>query len=161
MGFFRFFESGMSMRQTTLQKVLTGQMNPIERRLKILERRQRRLFENEHRSTIEASSMEDDSDEGNEEAQATQVGPTTLGKVDVGVESPTKDQVRAANAVARKYPSADQVALSEDHIEVSQSSGSDFDLEIAEVLERELGILRESETTDSSAPSMSEVVQKP
>ena len=62
MGILRFFESGMSMRQTTLQKVLAGRMNPVERRLKLLERRRSRLFERDQ-SAIEASASEVDVEE--------------------------------------------------------------------------------------------------
>lgn len=168
MGILRFFESGMSVRQTTLQKVLAGQMNPIERRLKLLERRRSRLFER-NQSAIEASAsggnVEED-DAGEVDEQTDNDGddfPLPLSKdVEVAPESPTKDQIRSANAVAGKYPNSESVVLTErGTIRVNQSSGGGFELEVRDVLERELGIVHGSGSTDSSAPSMSEVIQQP
>lgn len=167
MGLLRFFESGMSMRQTTLQKVLAGRMNPVERRLKLLERRRSRLFERDQ-SAIEASAPEADIEEDSEEVdeQTDDDGddfPLPLNKnVEVAAESPTKDQIRSANAVAGKYPNSESVVLTErGTIRVNQSSGGGFELEVRDVLERELGIVHGSGSTDSSAPSMSEVIQQP
>jgi len=168
MGILRFFESGMSVRQTTLQKVLTGRMNPIERRIKLLERRRSRLFER-NQSAIEASASggdveEDDSEEVDEQTDDDEDNfpiPPSKG-VEITVESPTRDQIRSANAVADKYPNSENVVLTErGTIRVNQSSGGGFELEVRDVLERELGIVHGSGSTDSSAPSMSEVIQQP
>jgi hypothetical protein len=168
MGILRLFESGMSLRQTTLQKVLTGQMNPLERRLKLLERRRSRLFERDQ-SAIEASTSgdsieEDDAEEVDEQTDDDKdnfpIPPSK--EVEITTESPTKDQIRSANAVAAKYPNSENVVLTErGTIRVNQSSGGGFELEVRDVLERELGIVHGSGSTDSSAPSMSEVIQQP
>lgn len=167
MGLLRFFESGMSMRQTTLQKVLAGQMNPIERRLELLERRRSRLLERDQ-SAVDASASEGDTveDDAREvDEQSDDDGdefplPPSKG-VEITAESPTKNQIRSANAVAAKYPNSENVVLTEKGTIRVDQSGGNFELEVRDVLERELGIVYGSGTTDSSAPRMSEAIQQP
>jgi len=124
---FRYFEDGIGVRRSTLQAVLAGQMNPIERRVKIVKRRRNLLIGRpdigSSSATIEINS--DDLDTGGEsedtesepddtEESESEFGVVPLGDVEVAAESPTDNEIRAANAVAREHPDTQSVVLSED-----------------------------------------------
>jgi hypothetical protein len=163
---FRYFEDGIGIRQSTLQEVLLGEMGPIERRAKIINHRRNLLFGRpdvgSSSSTIEIESNganEDSEAETNEREQENEVDEKPavmpLGAVEIAAESPTENEIRAANAVAQKHPDANKVVLA-DQIRVSQSPGTWFELEIRDVMEREFGIVDDTASPDRSTPSMSE-----
>jgi len=168
---FRYFEDSIGLRQSTLQEVLEGSMNPIERRAKIVKRRRDLLF---GRPDIGASSatieIESDDLDTEEESEATESEPDTseenerrfgvapLNSVEVTAESPSNNEIRAANAVATNHPDAESVVLS-DRIRVTQSPGNWFELKTRDVMERELGIVDDTESPEESIPSMSEAAE--
>jgi len=166
---FRFFENSIGVRQLTLQKVLLGSMNPIERRVKIAERRRNLLFgcpdigssssieiEPDDLDTEESEATESETDNSEENESGSGVVP--LDDVEVKAESPSDNEIRTANAIAMKYPEAESVVLS-DEIRVTQSTGTQFELKIRDVLEREFGVVDNVERPEQSTPSMSEAAE--
>jgi hypothetical protein len=163
---FRYFEDSIGIRQSTLQEVIQGDLNPIERRVKIISQR-RNLFlshvgMNMTGNTVEIESKVDnqtEADEIDEEASNdTQQGVSPADNVHVAKDSPREDEIIAANAVSQRHPEAEKIVLS-DEIRVSTSSGGRFDLRIEEVLEKEFGLVDNTDTTELSTPSMSEVAE--
>ena len=168
---FRYFEDSIGVRQSTLREVLAGHINPIERRVKIVKRRRNLLIGRpdigSSSATIEIDSddldtvgeSEDTESEPDDSKESeSEFGVVPLGDVEVAAESPTDNEIRAANAVAREHPDAQSVVLSEE-IAVTQSSGTQFELEVKDVLEREFGIVHNAEKPDRSTPSMSEAAE--
>ncbi|WP_152024118.1 hypothetical protein [Natronomonas moolapensis] len=140
---FRHFEDSIGIRQSTLQEVLLGDMSPVERRAKIINRRRNLLFGRPDLGSssgtieIEADKLdkeaEDENDEGEEESSEDQKPAVLpLDPVEVEAESPTDNEIRAANAVAQRHPEAESVVLA-DQIRVTQSSGNWFELETGTV----------------------------
>lgn len=163
---FRYFDDSIGIRQSTLQEVLLGDMSPIERRAKIINRRRDLLFGRSDvgssSSTIEIEAEELDEEtkgENDEDEEESDEDPKPavlpLEAVEVKAESPTDNEIRAANAVAQNHPDAESVVLA-DRIRVTQSPGNWFELEIRDVMERELGIVNDTASPDRSTPSMSE-----
>lgn len=150
-------QHSLDFRMETLQEVLMGQMNPLERRLELAGRRQRIIF-GAAGSPLASSSLESEADESssNEVPERETSGFETADSVEVEVESPSEDELRVANFLAETHSEAETIALSSgDTIEVREAPGGTFSLDVTEVLERELGEVRESETMASSTPSMS------
>jgi hypothetical protein len=163
---FRYFEDSISIRQLTLQEVIQGDLNPIERRVKIISRR-RNLFLNHvgmnvTGDTIEIESNVDDQTEDgeiDEESKSdTQQGVSPADNVRVAKDSPREDEIIAANTVSQRHPDSEKIVLS-DEIRVISSSGSRFDVRIKEVLEEEFGLVDNTDTTELSTPSMSEAAE--
>lgn len=163
---FRYFEDSIGIRQSTLQEVIQGNLNPIERRVKIISRR-RNLFLNHVGMNVTGGSIEIESNVDNqteadeideEPTNDTQQGVSPANNVRVVKDSPRKNEIIAANAVSQRHPDAERVILS-DEIRVSTPSGSRFDVKIEEVLEEELGLVDNTDTTELSVPSMSEAAE--
>jgi hypothetical protein len=161
---FSYFEDSIGIRQSTMYEVLAGELSLIERRAKIINQRRSLLFDRPDLSSagdieIEADIPEqEDSDDEQEANEDNKPAIIPLEVVDVIAESPTEYEIQAANTVAQKYPDAESVVLSDD-IRVNTSSGGRFDLRIAEVLEREFGLVDNTDTTEPSTPSMSEAAE--
>jgi len=168
---FRYFEDSIGVRQSTLREVLAGHINPIERRVKIVKRRRNLLLGRpdigSSSATIEIDSYDLDTGRESEDTESepddskeseSEFGVVPLGDVEVAAESPTDNQIRTANAVARKNPDAESVVLS-DEIAVTQSTGTRFELKIRDVLEREFGVVDNAERPERSTPSMSEAAE--
>lgn len=167
---FRYFEDSIGIRQSTLQEVLAGSMNLIERRVKIVKRRRELLLGRPDigsSSTIEVESDDIDTDEDpgstepepeKSEENESESGVAPLDDVEIEAESPSNNEIQAANAIAMKYPDAENVVLS-DQIRVAQSTGTQFELDIKNVLEREFGIVDNAERPEQSTPSMSEAAE--
>jgi len=168
---FRFFEDSIGVRQSTLQAVLAGQMDPIERRAKIISHRRALLLGRpdigSSSATIEIDSDDLDTEEeseatesepDNSEENESEFGVTPLDSVEVVAESPSDNEIRAVNAVATNHPDAESVMLS-DRIRVTQSPGNWFELKTRDVMERELGIVDDTESPEESVPSMSEAAE--
>jgi hypothetical protein len=156
-GFTTSLEDALTVRIETLQEVLMGQMNPLERRLELAGRRQGIIF-GAAENPVASSSLESESDESRskEKPERESSGFETADNVEVEVESPSEDALRVANFLAEEHSDAESIVLSsEDSVEVRQESGGSFVVNVTEVLEREFGEDRDSETTASSAPSMS------
>lgn len=164
---FRYFEDSIGIRQSTLQEVIEGDLNPIERRVKIISRRRNLLLShvggmNMTGNTVEIESKVDNQTEADEideeSSNDTQQGVSPAAKVRVAKDSPREDEIIAANAVSQRHPEAEKIVLS-DEIRVSTSSGGRFDLRIEEVLEKEFGLVDNTDTTELSTPSMSEAAK--
>lgn len=163
---FRYFEDSIGIRQSTLQEVIQGDLNPIERRSKIISRRRNLLLShvgmNMTGDTVEIESKVDNQTEADEideeSSNDTQQGVSPAAKVRVAKDSPREDEIIAANAVSQRHPDAERIVLS-DEIRVSTSSGTRFDVRIKEVLEEEFGLVNNADTTELSTPSMSEVAE--
>jgi len=168
---FRYFEDSIGLRQSTLQEVLEGSMNPIERRAKIIKRRRNLLFGRpdvgSSSTTIEIESDDLDTKEESEatesepddgEENESEFGVTPFDSVEVTAESPSDNEIRAVNAVATNHPDAESIVLS-DRIRVTQSPGNWFELKPRDVMERELGIVDDTESPEESVPSMSEAAE--
>lgn len=156
-GFANSLEDSLAHRMETLQAVLIGEMNPLERRLELAGRRPGIVF-GAVGSPLGNGSPQSSTDESssNEDPKRDSSGLETADSVVVEVESPTEDELRVANFLAEKHSDAEAVALSNsDTVQVREASGGKFSLDVTEVLEREFGEVGESETTASSAPSMS------
>lgn len=163
---FRYFDDSIGIRQSTLQEVLLGDMSPIERRAKIINRRRDLLFGRpdvgSSSSTIEIEAdeldkgAENENDEDEEESDNdNEPAVVPLDAVEIAAESPTDNEIRAVNAVAQKHPDAESVVLA-DQIRVTESTGNWFELEIRDVMEREFGVIDDLESPSRSTPSMSE-----
>ena len=167
---FRFFEDSIGVRQSTLQEVLEGNMNPIERRVQIVKRRRELLLGRPDIGSSSTIEIESDDIDTDEESESTESEPdkseenesesvaVPLDDVEVEAESPSNNEIHAANAIAMKYQDAESVVLS-DQIRVTQSTGTQFELDIKNVLEREFGIVDNAERPDRSTPSMSEAAE--
>jgi hypothetical protein len=159
-GFANSFQESLDLRMETLQEVLMGDMNPLERRLELAGRRPGIVF-GAPESPLGGSPQQSSVGESNsiEESERERSESETVDSVEVEVESPSEDELRVANFLAEKYSEAEKIALSsEDTIEVREAPGGTFKIDVAEVLEREFGADSESSTQDSSVPSMSTAV---
>jgi hypothetical protein len=158
-GFAASLQDLLNHRKATLQKVLMGQMNPLERRLELAGRRPGILFGTTGKSlvsdSLESTTGEKNSTDGPEEKPS---GTETAGSVKIEAESPNEDELRVASFLAEKHSDAETVVLSnEDTVEVREESGGTFIVEVDEVLDREFGE-SETESVSSGSPSMSEAV---
>ena len=161
-------QDALEHRMETLQAVLMGEMNPLERRIELAKRRPG-IVSRATADQVTKSSLEDEVDEGSSDEQDEQedkseqdsLGFKTADSVEVRVESPGEDQIRVANYLAEKYSDAKSIAISsENSVEVRQKYRGSFLVDVADVLEREFDEDRGSETTDSSAPSMSTAAEQ-
>jgi len=159
-GFANPLEDSLTVRMETLQEVLMGEMSPLDRRLELAGRRQGIVF-GAAGNQLASSSLESEAEESSSDSEPEQEssGFETADSVEVEVESPSEDELRVANFLAEKHADAESIVLSsEDSVEVRQESGGSFLVNMTDVLEREFGEDRDSETTASSAPSMSTAV---
>jgi hypothetical protein len=159
-GFATSFQDSLDIRMQTLQEVLMGEMNPLDRRLELAKRRQRIVF-GAAGNPLTSTSFESEANESNldEELEQETSGFETADGVEIEVESPSEDELRVANFLDEKHSDADTIALlSEDTIEVREAPGGTFVVDVTEVLEREFGESSGSSTQASSVPSMSTAV---
>lgn len=155
-GFAKSLQDPLEFRMQTLQEVLTGEMNPLDRRVEIVRHRPRIVF-GRTKISLGGSPLKGSSTEGFEQEGSRLEAADS---VKIEVESPSKDELRVANFLAEKHPQAKSIALSrEDTIEV-QAPGGTFRVDVSEVLQREFGEDTGTKNVDSSVPSMSTAVEE-
>jgi hypothetical protein len=156
-GFAKSLQDPLDFRMQTLQEVLTGEMNPLERRVEIVRHRPGIVF-GTTKISLGGSPLKGSSTEGFEQEGSRL---ETADSVKIEVESPSEDELRVANFLDEKYPQAKSIALSsEDTIEVREAPGGTFRVDVTEALQREFGENPGTQNMDSSVPSMSTAVNE-
>lgn len=149
-------QNGFGFRLSSLQEVVAGRMTPLERRIRIAQRRPNLFLGRLDSSPGHSATPEVEQDGGNDEEpeqESDSVKPVE--KVEVDVSSPTEDELRAANTLAEKHADAEAVRLLPDgKVQLREATGGTFTREVSDVLERELGEKRSPGTT-ASVSSMS------
>jgi hypothetical protein len=150
-GFAKSLQDPLDFRIQTLQEVLTGEMNPLERRVEIVRHRPGIVFGRTKISLGSSPLKESSIEEFEQEGSRLEIADS----VKIELESPSEDELRVANFLDEKYPQAKSIALSsEDTIEVPEAPGGTFRVDVSEVLQREFGEDPGTQNMDSSVPSM-------
>lgn len=164
----------IDLRVETFQKVLSGEMTRLERRLKIARQTQEIVFRGIRsypdnttvKNDVDKLSSDSDQPDVNLEQHEPQesisedhageesVDPKAASKVEIEVDSATEDEIRAANLLTEKHPGAETVAILDDgSIEVRDTPGGTFAISATDALHSESN--EYPETQESSVPSMS------
>jgi hypothetical protein len=164
-GFTNTLQDSLDFRMQTLQEVLMGEINPLERRLELAGRRPGIVFgatgDSLGGSPLGGSHQQSSVGGSGSIEKPEQERPQseTVDNVEIEVESPSEDELRVANFLAEEHSEAEKIALSsEDTIEVREAPGGTFKIDVTEVLEREFDESSGSSTQASSVPSMSTAV---
>lgn len=164
----------INLRIETFQKVLSGEMTRLERRLKVARQTQEMVFRN-NRSYPDKTIVKDDVDKrssnsdqpdvnleqrepkessSEDHADEESTGPKAASKVEIEVDSAAEDEIRAANLLAEKHSGAETVAILDDgSIEVRDTPGGTFVVNATDALQSESN--EQPETQEASVPSMS------
>jgi hypothetical protein len=152
------------LRIRTFEDLIAGRRRPIDRRGSILKRRKNLVSAvGGRRSTgVEATDQPDeqtDTGEAGERTERSEADNPDIDlndKVKIEVNTPTQEELRAANELAEKYEDADGVTLVEENrARVEYGSGTTFTVRVSESL-REGPADSETDTVPSSTPSMAE-----
>jgi hypothetical protein len=149
-------EDPLDHRLETMQKVLTGQMSPIERRIELVGRRRSLAF-GAVTALFDSQLPSDEEVEAGSEKQDKQGESEfdTAENVKIEVESSDSDKIRLANFLAEKHSDAETIAVVDpDTIEVRGAPGGTFSVNVSEALESESDESREAESVVSPTPSM-------
>lgn len=154
----------VDLRIRTFEDLVAGRRRPIDRRGSILKRRKNLVSAVGGRRSTRAGAT----DQSDEQTDTNEPGEGTEGneadnpsvdlndKVEIEVNSPTEEELRAANELAEKYEDADSVTLVEENrARVEYDSGTSFTVRVSEAL-RGVTDNSETDTVPSSTPTMSE-----
>jgi hypothetical protein len=154
----------VDLRIRTFEDLIAGRRRPIDRRGSILKRRKNLVSAvGGRRSTRAAGSGQSDeqvdteeTEEGTEETEADEPTIELSDKVEIEVNSPTEEELSAANELAKKYEDADGVTLVEENrARVEYDSGTSFTVRVSDAL-RGVTDNSETDTVPSSTPTMAE-----
>ena len=154
----------VDLRIRTFEDLVAGRRRPIDRRGSILKRRKNLVSAvGGRRSTAAGATDQSDeqvdteeTEEGTEGTEADEPTVELSDKVEIEVNSPTEEELSAANELAKKYEDADGVTLVEENrARVEYDSGTSFTVRVSEALR---GVTDDSETATvpSSTPTMAE-----
>jgi len=154
----------VDLRLRTFEQLVAGRRNPIDRRTVILQRRSNLVSAvgGRRSTTAEATDQSDgqtDTDGTEEGTEGTEADEPTIelsDKVEIEVNSPTEEELSAANELADKYEDADGVTLVEENrARVEYDSGTSFTVRVSEALSKSTDS-SETATVPSSTPTMAE-----
>ena len=163
-GVVRTLRRNVDLRIRTLEELVAGRRNPIDRRTAILQRRSNLISAVGGRRSTAAGATDQsdeqvDTDETEESTEANEADEPTVelsDKVEIEVNSPTEEELSAANELADKYEDAIGVTLvEEDRARVEYDSGTSFTVRVREALRKSTDS-SETDTVPSSTPTMAE-----
>lgn len=165
-GVVRTLRRNVDLRIRTLEELVAGRRNPLDRRTAILQRRSNLVSAvGGRRSTTagatDQSDEQTDTDEAEGRAEGNKADDPDIDlndKVEIEVNSPTEEELRAANKLAEKHEVADAITVvDENRVRVESDPGTTFTVRVAEVLGRDVES-SEPNTVSSGTPSMAEAV---
>lgn len=150
-----FVQEGLRTRRETLSEVVTGRKGLIERRLEIVDRRQSLILESDSDPQNKTAEIRLNEESKNDKSNQGSSGVDPSHNVEVRVDSPTDEEIRAANNLSEDCPDAKRVVLSDRLIEVHKPTGDISSMKVDRMIQKESG--SKSTTNETSTPSMSSV----
>ncbi|GGJ15289.1 hypothetical protein GCM10008995_26380 [Halobellus salinus] len=158
----RAVRRNLNLRIRTLEDLAAGRKNPTDRRASIIEKRRSLISafggETSSRTRTNRSPSRSDTETKTEEKNETDQDDSTVTPkdgVNIELESPSDEEIQAANTLAEEHKNADEIALVEKgSIQVKDSSSTTFSVKISEILngEEDSG----PDTVPAASPSMAQ-----
>ncbi|MGQ3331249.1 hypothetical protein [Halorubrum sp. FL23] len=132
-----FVQEGLRTRRETLSEVVTGKKGLIERRLEIVDRRQTLFLESDSDPLNRTAEIQLNEESKNDNSNQGSSGVDPSQNVEVKVDSPTDEEIRAANNLSERYPGAQKVVLSDRVIEIHKTNGNVSSMKVDRMIQKE------------------------
>ncbi|WP_435183009.1 hypothetical protein [Halobellus sp. EA9] len=156
----RTLRRNLNLRVRTLEDVAAGRKNPPDRRASIMEKRRSLLsaFASRRSSSTRTNRNRSRSNaemEGNDGKDQDDSSVSAKDEVNIELESPSDEEIQAANSLAEEHEEAEEIALVEKgSVQVRDSSSTTFSVKIGEILDKEGA--DGPDTVPAASPSMAQ-----
>ena len=147
-----FVQEGLRTRRETLTEVVTGKKGLIERRLEIVDRRQSMFLESDSDPQNNTAEIQLKEESKNDKSNQEPSGVDPSQNVEIRVDSPADEEIRAANNISESYPDAKRVVLSDHLIKIHKPTGNISSVKVNRMTQESEN---EPTTSEASRPTMS------
>jgi hypothetical protein len=152
----------LNLRIRTFEDLAAGRKNPTDRRASIIEKRRSLISafggETSSRTRTNRSPSRSDTETKTRDGDDSDQDDSTVSvkdEVNIELESPSDEEIQAANSLAEEHEDADEIVIVEEgSIQVRDSSSTTFSVKISEILDRE-GVSG-PDTVPAASPSMAQ-----
>ena len=156
----RALRRNVNLRIRTFEELVAGRRDPTDRRASIMEKRRSLLsaFANRRSSSTRTTrnrSRSNTETEQDYERDQDDSSVSAKDEVNIELESPSDEEIQAANSLAEEHKEAEEIALVEKgSVQVRDSSSTTFSVKIGEILDRKEA--DGPDTVPAASPSMAQ-----